>query len=95
MWIIHVNQQIIRQNSKYGSNAPVFRIQNGYDDPTPKYAREVIFNGSSKTVYSPDKPLKCGAKVWIESDEQPTLIDECNYSFCYEEVKKAKEMITS
>jgi hypothetical protein len=31
------------------------------------YAHEVHINGKSKIVYSPDKPLSCGAKVWIEA----------------------------
>jgi len=25
-------------------------------------------------VYSPDKPLSCGAKVWIETEEEVTII---------------------
>jgi hypothetical protein len=26
--------------------------------------------GPSKVVYSPDKPLSCGAKVWIETEAE-------------------------
>ena len=32
------------------------------------YGHEVNILGSSKVVYSPDKPLACGAKVWIETN---------------------------
>lgn len=31
------------------------------------YAKEVAILGPSKVVYSPDKPLSCGATVWIET----------------------------
>ena len=32
-----------------------------------KYAHEVEIIGPSKIVYSPNKPLSCGAQVWIET----------------------------
>jgi len=31
-----------------------------------EYADSVVINGPSRVVYSPDKPLSCGARVWIE-----------------------------
>jgi hypothetical protein len=34
------------------------------------YAHEVRILGESKIVYSADKPLSCGAKVWIETEAQ-------------------------
>jgi len=37
------------------------------------YAHEVKIEGPSKVIYSPDKPLACGAKVWIETDEKVVL----------------------
>lgn len=33
------------------------------------YAHEVEIPGPSKVVYSPDKPLSCGATVWIETQD--------------------------
>jgi hypothetical protein len=33
-----------------------------------QYAYEVDIRGPSKIVYSPDKPLSCGARVWIETE---------------------------
>ena len=35
-----------------------------------EYAHEVEILGASKIIYSPDKPLSCGARVWIETDEE-------------------------
>jgi hypothetical protein len=34
----------------------------------------VFIQGSSRVIYSPDKPLSCGAKVWIETDSE-VIID--------------------
>ena len=37
------------------------------------YAHEVDIQGPSKIIYSKDKPLSCGARVWIETDEKIVL----------------------
>jgi hypothetical protein len=63
--IIHVNQHVIRSNTKSGSRDPVLTIKT-YESNT--YAHEVVIHGPSKIVYSPDKPLSCGARVWIETE---------------------------
>jgi hypothetical protein len=34
----------------------------------------VAIHGSSKVVYSPDKPLSCGARVWIETQADVEVI---------------------
>jgi hypothetical protein len=43
---------------------------------TNRYAHEVIIEGPSRVVYSPDKPLSCGAKVWIATESPVTLVGE-------------------
>jgi len=67
--IIHVNQHRIKSNSKNGTNLPVLTIKT-YN--TNDYAHQAILkdeNGKevARVVYSPDKPLSCGARVWIET----------------------------
>lgn len=62
--ICHVNQHNIKANSKDNENRPVLTVKT-YKSNT--YCHEVEFTGPCKVVYSPDKPLSCGAKVWIES----------------------------
>lgn len=62
--IVHVNQHVIKANRKNGTNDPVLTIKN-YKEI--KYAHEVTFNGPVKFVYSPEKPLSCGAHVWAET----------------------------
>lgn len=63
--IIHVNQHRIRRNLKEGSQDPVLTVKT-YNSNL--YAHEVDIRGPSKIVYSPDKPLSCGARVWIETE---------------------------
>jgi len=62
--IIHVNQHIIKRNRKLRQHNPVLTVKT-YKSNT--YAHEVELTGPAKVVYSPDKPLSCGAVCWIES----------------------------
>ena len=60
---ICVNQHHIRSNSKHGTNKPVVRVESGRNT---RYYHDLEILGSCRIVYRPDKPLSCGAKVWIE-----------------------------
>jgi hypothetical protein len=62
---VHINQHRIRSNTKTGSREPVITVKTYKSN---EYADSVRINGPSEIVYSPDKPLSCGAKVWIEAD---------------------------
>ena len=64
---IHVNQHVVRSNKKHGKKEPVLTVK-AYKSNT--YAHEVEINGPSKVIYSPDKPLSCGARVWIETESE-------------------------
>lgn len=64
---IHVNQHVIRRNGKTGETEPPLTVKT-YKDNTLCHEVEIL--GPSKVVYSPDKPLSCGAKVWIETDAE-------------------------
>ena len=70
---IHVNQHIIRSNKKHNLNEPVITVKSSKSN---NYAHEVEIKGPSKVIYSPDKPLSCGAKVWIETYEPVEIIYE-------------------
>lgn len=69
--IIHVNQHIIKSNAKTGGNEPVLTVKT-YKSNT--YAKEVAIEGPSRVVYSADKPLPCGARVWIETEGRVTVV---------------------
>tara|TARA_R110000765_G_scaffold272841_1_gene371494 strand:+ start:454 stop:726 length:273 start_codon:yes stop_codon:yes gene_type:complete len=64
---IHINQHNIRDNKKLSFNKTVITIKtNGCNI----YAHNVKILGNSEVIYSPDKPLSCGAKVWIETKSE-------------------------
>ena len=65
--IIHVNAAVIRRNRIVGSNDPplIVRTYRG-----ARQAHEIEILGPSKLVHSPHKPLKCGARVWIETHSE-------------------------
>ena len=62
--IIHVNQHIIRANAKNNECNPTLTIKQGKKNT---YAYSVVIEGPSEVIYSPNKPLSCGARVWIET----------------------------
>jgi hypothetical protein len=74
--IIHVNQHNIKANLK-GSNKPVITCKNYKSN---NYANNVnILDDNGKVVatikYSPNNPLSCGAKVWIETKNEIQIIN--------------------
>lgn len=62
--VIHVNQHIIKSNAKSGAREPALTVK---DYRQNRKAHTVQIHGPSEVVYSPDKPLACGARVWIET----------------------------
>ena len=73
--IIHVNQHNIKANSK-GSELPVLTVKDYKQNRKANHAAVVDADGKAlvKVVYSPDKPLPCGAKVWIETEMEVIAI---------------------
>ena len=67
---IHVNQHVIRSNQKTGAREPVLTVKQSKSN---RYCHIVTIHGPSKVVYCPDKPLPCGARVWIETDADVEL----------------------
>ena len=67
---IHVNQHNVRSNKKNGTNKPVITVKTSKSND---YAHQVEVLGPSKVIYRPDKPLSCGAKVWMETTAEVIL----------------------
>lgn len=61
--IIHVNQHVIKSNRANNANEPALTVKTHKSN---RYAHSVEIRGPARVVYSPDKPLSCGARVWIE-----------------------------
>jgi len=70
--IVHVNQHKIRSNIKHNKNEPVLTVKTY---KTNDYAKKVTIDGPSQIVYSPDKPLSCGARVWLETQSKVDIIE--------------------
>jgi len=69
--IVHVNQHAVRRNIKAETKEPVLTVKTYKSN---RYANEIAIRGPSKVVYSPDKPLSCGARVWIETEYPVEII---------------------
>ena len=69
---IHINMHKIRANKKNGTKEPVITIKTSKKNI---YAHTVKILGGSDIIYSPDKPLSCGARVWIET-YNPVIVDK-------------------
>jgi len=73
--IIHINQHKIKSNIKKDNPEPVITCKTYKSND---YAHNVEIkdkdnNTVAKVVYSPKKPLPCGARVWIETEEKIVL----------------------
>lgn len=74
---IHVNQHIIKSNGKTGEREPVLTVKTSRMN---ERASRVAINDDrgelvAEVIYSPDKPLPCGAKVWIETKRENIVLD--------------------
>lgn len=66
---LHVDQHAIRANRK-GEHRPPITVQTSKG--SLKGFRAHI-DGPSEFVYRPEKPLSCGARLWIETHAEVTL----------------------
>ena len=66
--ILHVNQHNIKANAK-GADMPVLTVKD-YKQNRKGNEASIVKDGVvlAKLIYSPDKPLPCGAKVWSETE---------------------------
>lgn len=74
--IIHVNQHKIKRNTKTGEREPVITCKTYKSNDYAKGVEvlDSLGNVSCKVIYSPDKPLSCGAKVWIETENEIRIL---------------------
>ena len=75
--IIHVNQHIIKHNTKHGTDEPVLTVKTYKEN---NYAHEAIIKTKdvvqlAKVIFRPHKPLSCGARVWIEMETDTTEVE--------------------
>ena len=70
--IIHVNQHKVKRNAKTCEREPVLTCKTYKSND---YAHEVMIDGPSRIIYRPDKPLSCGARVWIETESEGKKVE--------------------
>jgi len=78
--IIHVNQHKIRANNKKALQdlEPVLTVKTYKSND---YGYQAIIKDEdgkevARVIYSPHKPLSCGARVWIETKNEVEVVDE-------------------
>lgn len=75
--IIHVNQHVLKRNTKQGTDEPVLTVKTYKEN---NYAHEAIIRDGvgvevARVVYRPHKPLGCGARCWIETDTDASSVE--------------------
>lgn len=68
MYIVHINKSVIQRNVNTGGNDPPVIVRNGRYGKTTRYCHEAKLT-NARIVHSPQDPLPCGARVWIEADD--------------------------
>lgn len=71
---IHVSQPNIKSNRKHGTRLPVLSVVTSSSPVL--HADTVEIRGPSRLVYRPDRPLSCGARVWVETRSAVVLDPE-------------------
>jgi len=71
--VIHINTHTLRNNTKTGANdAPIIVRKYSRSSMQPIYCHGVDLKVNDtkigRLVYQPDKPLDCGARIWLEID---------------------------
>ena len=76
--VIHVNQNKIRANIRKENPDPVLTVKT-YKSNTYGYEallKDEFGNVVAKVVYSPHKPLSCGARGWIETQNEVEVLED-------------------
>lgn len=74
--VIHVNQHNIKANNKHDAGLPVITVKDYKQNRKGNEAIIYDANGVevARVVYRPEKPLSCGARVWIETQHDVKVI---------------------
>lgn len=72
--IVHVNSNTIKSNVKWGERAPPLTVRKGRHEIIAR-AQEIRLETDPPVLirYSPDEPLPCGARVWVETEAAASI----------------------
>lgn len=68
---IHVNKHVLDSNRKNNLDDPPITVKTYQSN---NYCHEVEISGPSRIMYSKDKPLSCGATVYVVADSADVKI---------------------
>lgn len=71
---IHVNQRIIKNNTKTGEEVPPCIVQTS-SGPLNGTDIAILVDGKvvARLKYRPQNPLGCGARLWLETKEEVVI----------------------
>jgi hypothetical protein len=86
---IHVNQYHIKKNNK-GADLPVITVKSGGQNLYGNTVEILDSHGeiAATVVYQRDKPLRCGARVWVETKNKVNVNEK---SLSSDEIVKRSE----
>ena len=67
---IHVDKKIIGANLKHGTNDPALTVQTSAGSLKGRQVDIIVDGKVVASLVYPEKPLSCGARVWIETTEE-------------------------
>ena len=62
---IHINKHIMLKNRRHNTKQPAIGVEVSAE--AKHYAHQVSILGPSTVIHNQDKPLKCGARCWVET----------------------------
>ena len=71
---IHVNQNVIRKNVKENTDEPVVTVQTSEGSLAAHEVEVVVDDVVVCRIVTSAPQLSCGARVWIETEEQVRLV---------------------
>jgi hypothetical protein len=74
MWYIHINRGTIDSNRKNGTDDHPIAVRRGRWGKSV-YGSRVEINGPIVIRYDPNGILACGAKVVIETEQEPIIVE--------------------
>lgn len=70
---VHVNQLVLGRNRKQGTTDPAITAKCGREN---RYGYAARITGPADVRYENEKPLSCGARVWVETREPVDVFDD-------------------
>lgn len=64
--LVHVARQAIQRNLKHGTNEPAIIVRGTGRGHKVELVDTATGKVMGRFIYSPEKPLACGARCWLE-----------------------------